>query len=116
LAPVLVLAIAVFAWGLHYKLSLYNPEARRSGSPEAKLLSPRERSSLIAQLEATALVGSPSTASNRHIVPTTAAVSSDLYLEAKLRIEGFLQPHQDPSAPRFPLFSLSNPRAPPIHA
>ena len=40
---VLMLAIAVFSWGLHYKMSLYCPKATQSNVPVAKLLSQKER-------------------------------------------------------------------------
>lgn len=43
---VLLLALAVFGWGLHSKLSLYHLRARAGeGTPTAKLLSERERPS-----------------------------------------------------------------------
>ena len=116
LAPVLVLALAVFAWRLQYKLSLYHPDVRRTGVPAATLLSPKERSASIAKLEAPTLAGSQLRASNRHIAPATAGVPGNPYLDAKIRIERFLRSQQGPSGPRFPQFSLSNPRAPPIHA
>ena len=37
------LAFAVFFWGLHYKLSLYRSNTAQHCSPEAKLLSQKER-------------------------------------------------------------------------
>ena len=41
---VLLLAFAVFGWGLHSKLALYHLRARAAeGTPTAKLLSERER-------------------------------------------------------------------------
>jgi hypothetical protein len=44
LAAFLVLAMAVFGWGLHYKLSLYHTAAPATErQPEAKLLSQKER-------------------------------------------------------------------------
>lgn len=40
----LLLAVAVFAWGLQYKMSLYNPSSGLAASaPHAKLLSQKER-------------------------------------------------------------------------
>jgi len=40
----LLLAVAVFAWGLHYKMSLYNTSNGLTASvPHAKLLSEKER-------------------------------------------------------------------------
>jgi hypothetical protein len=43
---VIVLALAVFGWGLHSKLSLYHVSAQSSAhAPVAKLLSQRERPS-----------------------------------------------------------------------
>ena len=38
-----MLACAVFFWGLHYKLSLYRSESAQHSAPAAKLLSHRER-------------------------------------------------------------------------
>ena len=47
---ILLLALAVFGWGLHSKLSLYKLRARASETlPVAKLLSERERPTDIAQ-------------------------------------------------------------------
>jgi hypothetical protein len=47
---ILLLAFAVFGWGLHSKLSLYHVRARASETaPIAKLLSERERPSDTAQ-------------------------------------------------------------------
>jgi hypothetical protein len=47
---ILLLALAVFGWGLHSKLSLYHVRARASETaPIAKLLSERERPSDTAQ-------------------------------------------------------------------
>jgi hypothetical protein len=46
----LLLALAVFGWGLHSKLSLYHVRARASETaPIAKLLSERERPAVTAQ-------------------------------------------------------------------
>jgi len=114
LVPVLLLAFAVFAWGLQYKLSLYHSETRQTGVPEAKLLSPKER--LTAPLETVALTGSLFIASNRNIVPTAAAFPSHSFFGAELRIDGLLQSNRGSSAPQFPLLSSSNPRAPPLRA
>ena len=42
----LLLALAVFGWGLHYKLTLYGQSVQvRASEPAAKLLSERERES-----------------------------------------------------------------------
>ncbi|HEX6773516.1 MAG TPA: hypothetical protein VF126_15900 [Acidobacteriaceae bacterium] len=47
---VLLLALAVFGWGLHSKLELYHLRARAAeGTPTAKLLSERERPTDTAQ-------------------------------------------------------------------
>jgi hypothetical protein len=50
---IVMLAFAVFSWGVRYKLSLYNPAAHMSA---AKLLSQRERP---ATFEATKLAADP---------------------------------------------------------
>lgn len=40
----LIVALAVFGWGLHYKMSLYDsPGTRSTAIPHAKLLSQKER-------------------------------------------------------------------------
>ena len=45
-----LLGVAVFAWGLHYKLSLYNQTERQvAQAPAAKLLSQQERPATGAQ-------------------------------------------------------------------
>jgi hypothetical protein len=47
----LCLALFVFAWGLQYKLSLYDPPQSQSHSiPAAKLLSKNERASVVENL------------------------------------------------------------------
>ncbi len=48
IAAIVMLAFAVFSWGVRYKLSLYNPSAHMS---EAKLLSQEERPSLSQVIE-----------------------------------------------------------------
>jgi hypothetical protein len=43
-AGILIVALAVFGWGLHYKLSLYDLPGNHSAAvPHAKLLSQKER-------------------------------------------------------------------------
>ena len=47
----LFLAVAVFAWGLQYKMSLYNTSSSLSASvPHAKLLTQKERPASIASI------------------------------------------------------------------
>jgi hypothetical protein len=53
IVAVVLLAFAVFSWGIRYKLSLYNPAAHMSA---AKLLSQRERP---ATFEVTKLAADP---------------------------------------------------------
>jgi hypothetical protein len=52
----LMLAMAVFAWGLQYKLSLYHPSknAVAHSAPEAKLLSEKERPIVVQALDSQA--------------------------------------------------------------
>jgi hypothetical protein len=41
---ILIVALAVFGWGLHYKMSLYDsPSSHSTAVPHAKLLSQKER-------------------------------------------------------------------------
>ena len=41
---ILIVALAVFGWGLHYKMSLYDsPNSHSTAVPHAKLLSQKER-------------------------------------------------------------------------
>jgi hypothetical protein len=49
-ALMFVLSFAVFAWGLHYKLSLYHSPAVASASAPAKLLSAQERTATRTQV------------------------------------------------------------------
>ncbi|HXE08121.1 MAG TPA: hypothetical protein VN612_09500 [Acidobacteriaceae bacterium] len=51
-AIALLLAFAVSVWGLHYKLSLYQPSASKAHAPAAKLLSQKERPAAAVYLEA----------------------------------------------------------------
>lgn len=48
IVAIVMLAFAVFSWGVQYKLSLYNPSAHMS---EAKLLSQEERPSVSQVME-----------------------------------------------------------------
>jgi hypothetical protein len=64
----LVLAFAVFAWGLHYKLSLYRSEAAQHRQAAAKLLSQKERPFAGTEMERLLLHGLP--------VPVTARASA----------------------------------------
>src|SRR5271165_6687563 len=44
LTTIVMLVLAVFSWGIQYKVSLYDIPARKSGRvPDAKLLSEKER-------------------------------------------------------------------------
>jgi hypothetical protein len=43
LALAVMLGLAVFMWGLHYKLSLYHAAGSHQTAPSAKLLSQKER-------------------------------------------------------------------------
>jgi hypothetical protein len=44
LTTIVMLVIAVFSWGVQYKVSLYDIPAKKSGAvPQAKLLSQKER-------------------------------------------------------------------------
>ena len=52
LTTIVMLVMAVFSWGVQYKVSLYDMPARKSGRvPEAKLLSQKERPVLSASAE-----------------------------------------------------------------
>jgi len=52
---ILTLAFAIFGWGVQYKLSLYDvPAGHTISVPQAKLLSPKERS-MAAQVSAASL-------------------------------------------------------------
>jgi hypothetical protein len=65
---IVLLAFAVFSWGISYKLSLYNPAAHMSA---AKLLSQRERP---ATFEATKQAANPLMHPSANPVPATLFV------------------------------------------
>jgi hypothetical protein len=66
----LVLAFCVFAWGLQYKLSLYDPpQAASHKIPQAKLLSRNERAGVA---ESPLVVRTKSSTTVSYTVPTAA--------------------------------------------
>jgi hypothetical protein len=69
----LMLALAVFAWGLHYKLSLYRSEATQCQSV-AKLLSQKERPFAGTETERLLLRGLPGPVITSRASATSVAV------------------------------------------
>ena len=112
---VAILGLAVFLWGLHYKLSLYHPAAIQHTAPAAKLLSQWERPTPdghIAQrqfFEQSAFVTGLSTFSGDG---DAFSFNADFDLSAwnSERVE----PQPDHVAERHPPLSPSSPRGPPI--
>ncbi len=78
-----LLALAVFCWGLHYKLSLYHPVNHQGSTQAAKLLSQRERpdSNLTT---ATCRVSVRPTRSTLRLASLTLLVRSPLLLPLRL--------------------------------
>ena len=117
LAPVLMLAFAVFAWGLQYKLSLYHSASRTNAVPVVKLLSPRERQNANSHIEELLLAGRAlGVQVHQTILDTVANLPGIAYPTSLDRSRELLGPQHSSNVPRFPERSLSNPRAPPVNA
>ena len=108
-----MLAFAVLAWGLHYKLSLYGSEAAQHLGPRAKLLSQRERLAPCTEMDGPLLSGWPAPRMACPLFRVTApaltenahAAISDRYLEDAMPQLGSLAKrsrHLVPSNPRGP--------------
>jgi hypothetical protein len=69
-----LLGLAVFCWGLHSKLSLYQSASAQRGVPVAKILSEKERPTANAPLEQFVAGGSVSTITRRTSSSGTAAM------------------------------------------
>jgi hypothetical protein len=112
-----MLAFAVFAWGLHYKLSLYHSGSRANAAPAAKLLSPRERPDSNLQIDELLLAGRPLRVQAHHFLPETVATvqgfDDPISMGRSRRLPGL---EHNPNVPGFPELTLGNPRAPPIKA
>jgi hypothetical protein len=109
-----MLAFAVFAWGLHYKLSLYRSETVQHRGPEAKLLSQRERPVPCTQMQGPLLSGrfAPRIVC-RILRDTAAALPAYAYVEISDRYLGGANPQSGPNAKRFRFLVPCNPRGPP---
>jgi hypothetical protein len=63
---VLMLALAVLAWGVRYKLSLYHATTNRVTAPAAKLLSQKERPASSSDVNSAYIVSADSWSRNSH--------------------------------------------------
>jgi len=109
-----MLALAVFGWGLHYKLSLYRSRSHLARPAQAaKLLSQKERPVSGLQVERLLSRGSLLPAASQRTVAGAAALAAFAGTQPALERAGGLSglPH----APRANLLYRipSNPRAPP---
>jgi hypothetical protein len=113
----LLLALAVSAWGLHYKLSLYHLGAIETRGPAAKLLSEKERPVASAQLEQSLANGSPPASAHSSSIDRTLAVFI-LTSPANMLQDGRLvSPSRHGPRPQLlPSIRPSAPRPPPITA
>lgn len=109
----LMLAFAVFAWGLHYKLSLYRSEATHHRQPAAKLLSQKERPSTVMQMEHFLHHGLPApVVARRALAAAVAALPSNGDAEPG-RYGSLVEPEANPVAEPFRHLDPFDPRGPP---
>jgi hypothetical protein len=108
MVAIALLALAVFSWGVRYKLSLYNPETHMSA---AKLLSQRERpaTSEAAKLAADPLVNSGPVA--LFAFAMGAALAGLFVLNAALPLKDAWRPPQISKQPEQTFFFF---RPPPV--
>jgi hypothetical protein len=110
-----MLGIAVFFWGLQYKLSLYHSE--QGAVPAAKLLSQRERPASSVAMASLLLVGQPlPVVPHKTLSDTHTAWSADAHLQVVNRSEELLGTSLSPRAPQPWHITHSSPRAPPMAA
>ena len=109
-----MLAFAVFAWGLNYKLSLYRSETAQHRGPEAKLLSQRERPAPCTQMEGPLLSGRTTFRIACQILrDTAAALPANAYVAISYRDRGDARPQPGADAKRSRYLVTCNPRGPP---
>lgn len=109
----LVLAFAVFAWGLHYKLSLYRSAAASQQQPAAKLLSQKERPSAVMQMERLLHQGLPASVVTRRALPASVAALPSNGVPELSRCGDRVEPETTPVAERFRHLISFAPRGPP---
>jgi hypothetical protein len=103
-----MLAFAVFAWGLQYKLSLYHSAGRTNAVPAAKLLSSRERHNPNTQIEEILLAGRPLGAQvHQTILDRVATLPGIAYPTGLDRSRELLGPQHSTNVPRFPELTSS---------
>lgn len=109
----LVLAFAVFAWGLHYKLSLYRSGATCSREAAAKLLSQKERP--LAGFEAGRLLlhGLSGPLVSRRVFASTVAARPANERPEPGEYAASLEPEANSAAERLRHLDSSDPRGPP---
>ena len=109
----LMLGLAVFAWGLHYKLSLYRSAAAHQRQPAAKLLSQKERPSAVMRMERLLYHGLPApVVTRRALAGTVAALPANGDAQPDRR-GSRVEPEANPVAERFRYLDSFDPRGPP---
>ena len=110
-----VLGIAVFVWGLHYRISLYQSEVAQRSVPAARLFSQKQRAVLGTPPEKRLRQGRPVPDSNQQVLShTVAALPSNANgAAANGQFEAIAQ-QPNLSQPRLRLLILPNLRGPPI--
>jgi hypothetical protein len=105
----------VFAWGLQYKLSLYEPEANRNSVLAAKLFPPKERLVASAQRQITLCSGRPASLAGRQVFSSaSAALPADGFAAPRLEYTKGMTPRSTPVEARSPYRNPQNLRGPPI--
>ena len=110
-----ILALAVFAWGLQYKLSLYRPEVNQSSLLAAKLFPPKERLVSSAQRQRTLCAGRPASLISRQLFTSaSAALPTSGFAVRRPEYAQRVKLRSTPVEARSPYRDLQNPRGPPI--
>jgi hypothetical protein len=117
--PLLVLAamlgLAVFLWGLQYKLSLYHSVTIHHATPKAKLLSQRERPVPSGGIERHLVFGKHILVASLYFFHGAAvALICSASFDLSARYVESIEPQPNPIAERLRHHSLWSPRGPPI--
>jgi hypothetical protein len=109
-----VLGLAVFVWGLHYKISLYQSEAAQRSVPAARLFSQKERPVAGTQMEKRLRPGQlVAKFTHRVLGDTVAALPLNAHASAKTNTET-IAGQSNPGGPHLQHLILADLRGPPI--
>jgi hypothetical protein len=114
-ALAVILGLAVFLWGLHYKLSLYGSVASQHATPAVKLLSPKEHTVPSGQIERRLGSGQRTfDASFNGFRSAAPIVSYRAHLALSNGYVEDVEPRPIPIPERCHTFAPCSPRGPPI--